>query len=355
MTLPSFGHLLTLADGDGIFEHADHAVPRPEHGSCVDDVARLLVVCVREGERDQAVRDLRLGALRYLTRAQDVTGRVRNRPGRRRLRRAPHGVEDCWGRSLWAFGEAARSAPDERERSTATSYFDRGATQRSPHRRAMAFAALGAADVVAHDERSRSARDLLADAIDVVLAPEPAPGDAAGGAAEHAGEWPWPEARLSYADAVLADALVAAGHALERPGVVERGLELLAWLLERQVLDGHLSPTPVGGAGPGDRAPGFDQQPIEPATLADACHRAQVVTGDPAWRRGVDLAIGWFAGDNDVGAVMWDPRTHGGYDGLTPTGPNLNQGAESTLALISTMQRVERDPEPIRGPLSARR
>jgi hypothetical protein len=39
---------------------------------------------------------------------------------------------------------------------------------------------------------------------------------------------------------------------------------------------------------------------------------------------------------------MWDAATNGGYDGLTPTGPNLNQGAESTLALISTMQHAAR-------------
>ena len=66
------------------------------------------------------------------------------------------------------------------------------------------------------------------------------------------------------------------------------------------------------------------------------------MTGDDEWRRGVDLAIDWFAGNNDVGAVMWDAETHGGYDGLTPTGPNLNQGAESTLALISTLQHTRR-------------
>ena len=54
----------------------------------------------------------------------------------------------------------------------------------------------------------------------------------------------------------------------------------------------------------------------------------------------LDLAIAWFAGNNDVGAVMWDPSTGGGFDGLTPTGPNLNQGAESTLALISTLQHA---------------
>ena len=66
------------------------------------------------------------------------------------------------------------------------------------------------------------------------------------------------------------------------------------------------------------------------------------VTGDGDWQRGIDLALGWFAGNNDVGAVMWDVETNGGYDGLTPTGPNLNQGAESTLALISTMQYAPR-------------
>jgi hypothetical protein len=40
--------------------------------------------------------------------------------------------------------------------------------------------------------------------------------------------------------------------------------------------------------------------------------------------------------------AMWDPDTGGGYDGLTPHGPNFNQGAESTLALISTLQHARR-------------
>ncbi|HSJ91684.1 MAG TPA: hypothetical protein VK917_06425, partial [Ilumatobacter sp.] len=80
------------------------------------------------------------------------------------------------------------------------------------------------------------------------------------------------------------------------------------------------------------------------------------VTGDDQWRRGVELAVDWFAGANDVGCVMWDAVTNGGYDGLTPTGPNLNQGAESTLALISTMQHAQRSAdadvgaEPVSGP-----
>jgi hypothetical protein len=35
---------------------------------------------------------------------------------------------------------------------------------------------------------------------------------------------------------------------------------------------------------------------------------------------------------------MIDPLTDGGYDGLQADGANINQGAESTLAMVSTMQ-----------------
>ena len=37
-----------------------------------------------------------------------------------------------------------------------------------------------------------------------------------------------------------------------------------------------------------------------------------------------------------------DPDTGGGYDGLHADGVNLNQGAESTMAVISTLQQARR-------------
>lgn len=202
----------------------------------------------------------------------------------------------------------------------------------------MAFAALGAAEAAAYDSRHFGARDLLTDAIATI------------GTASDDSAWPGPESRLSYANAALPEALIAAGDALGRDDVLVDGLDLLRWLVDHETIDGHLSPTPTGGAGRGDAsAARFDQQPIEVAALADACARAHALTGDGDWQRRVDLAIGWFAGNNDVGSVMWDVDTHGGYDGLTPTGPNLNQGAESTLALISTLQHA---PRPVGSPLT---
>lgn len=340
MTLPSFGHLLSMSDEIGLFEHADHAEPRREHGYCTDDVARLLVVAVREPDRSQAVRELARTAFRFVTASQSTTGRSRNRRAASGRWVGRYGVEDCWGRSVWAFGTVARRAPEDWMRSSAMSYFNHGVKQRSPHRRAMAFAALGAAEVVEHDDRHLRARSLLADAVTTI------------GPLSPGADWPWPEPRLSYANASLPEVLIAAGHLLDRPDVLADGLTLLRWLLERETVDDHLSPTPVGGARPGDAPPRFDQQPIEVAALADACARAHAVTGDDEWRRGLDLAVGWFAGDNDVGSVMWDAVTSGGYDGLTPTGPNLNQGAESTLALVSTLQHVPRPAAAASNPIS---
>ncbi len=76
--------------------------------------------------------------------------------------------------------------------------------------------------------------------------------------------------------------------------------------------------------------------------MADACSRAFAVSGDAAWLAGLDAAARWFEGDNDAGAVMWDPATGGGFDGLHEAGVNENQGAESTLAALSTFQQADR-------------
>jgi len=325
---PSFEHIVAMSDGIGTFEHADHSVTRVGEGYCTDDMARLLIAACREPRPDAVVGGLARMAYRFLTGAQGVDGKVRNRRAAGGRWCGRHVVEDCWGRAMWAFGTATHRAPENWMRQRARSSFDRGLQQRSPSPRAMSFAALGAAEVLADHPRHPGASRLLADCVDVVGRPSD---DRA---------WAWPEVRLTYANAALADGLVAAGSLLERPDVLDDGLIALRWLLARETVDGHLSPTGTGGAGPGDLAPMFDQQPIEVATMADACARAYLATGDPAWQAGLELAIGWFLGANDVGVPVGDLDHGAGYDGLEANGVNLNQGTESTLALITTLQHA---------------
>jgi hypothetical protein len=319
-----------MTDDRGTFEHADHTEPRRSHGYCADDMARLLVVAAREPDPGGVVDSLSRTAFRFLSDSQGVDGTICNRMTERGRWRGRRGVEDCWGRSLWAFGTAAARADADWMRQSALTMFEHGTEQRSPWPRSMAFAALGAAEVLSVKPSHRRALALLRDAAPVI------------GRARADAAWPWPEQRLTYANAVLPDAMLAIGAALHRDDLVEEGLQLLEWLILRQTFAGHLSLVPVGGAEPGDAPQRFDQQPIEASTLADACARAAALTGDATWIEHLQRAIAWFLGDNDAASPMLDPATGGGYDGLEADGPNRNEGCESTLALISTLQHAHR-------------
>ena len=322
----AFDHIDRMTDHRALFEHAEGPIRREEHGYCVDDNARLLVVTSRENDKGPAHRLGRL-ALAFVLGAQGADGRSRNRMDRHGRWTDHLATDDCWGRSLWGLGATAAHHGDASIRRQAQAGFDNGVRQRSPWRRAMAFAALGAADIVDTGVDHAPARALLRCAVEVI------------GPVTSA-SWPWPESRLAYANATLAEALIAAGSALGDSAVLDRGLTMLAWLLELEMTNGHLSVTGVDGRGPRDHGPLFDQQPIEVAATADACWRAYTATGDESWWRGVEAAASWFTGDNDTGLPMYDDVSGGGFDGLQPQGVNLNQGAESTLALISTMQRA---------------
>lgn len=319
-------HLVHMTGEHGLFEHALNTEPRLENGLCTDDNARLLLVALREPDTGEAARLSRV-ALAFVLGSFDLDGRVHNRMDTTGAWIDETSTDDCWGRALWALGVAAAHHADPEVREQALAGFLHGARQRGRTPRTCAFAALGAVEVYTLDPTSRDARATLFQAM-TTIGPIPS------------GQWCWPERRLAYANAALADALIAAGNAVKSAADVDRGLRMLAWLLALESERGHLSVAPVGGRGPDNRGPMFDQQPIEAATLADACVRAHALTGDAIWAQGVSLAAGWFTGHNDAGLVMFDAESGGGYDGLSATSVNTNQGAESTLAFVSTMQRV---------------
>ena len=76
---PVFDHLERLTDDQGLFEHALGAVPRREHGYCVDDVARGLVVTCREPEPGPSARRLARGYLVFVLAALEPAGTCHNR------------------------------------------------------------------------------------------------------------------------------------------------------------------------------------------------------------------------------------------------------------------------------------
>ncbi len=327
LAAPAYVHLVRMSTVVGMYEHAKHDAPRVEHGYCTDDVARALVVAVREPDQNAELAGLAEVYLSFLESAVAPDGRVRNRRDEHSWTDEPS-IGDWWGRAVGALGIAAANAHDPAHRERALEAFLRAAAQRSPDVRAAAFAAIGAAEVLRAHPDLDAARELLEDSLATIPT-----------AAHHS--WPWPEARLRYANATVCEALVFGGQQLGSAVLVDRGLELLAFLLDTETSPaGWLSVTGTDGSGPGDARPLWDQQPIEPSAIADACFRAFLITGAPQWRDGVGLAWAWFLGANDSGTPMVDIETGAGYDGLQPTGRNANRGAESTLAALSTYQRA---------------
>jgi len=329
-TWPPLDHLQRLTDAQGLFEHALYDVPRPEHGYCVDDVARALVVVCREPSMSPDLRRMADVYLAFVLSAVQDDGSCHNRMDWQGRWTDQPSLGDWWGRALWALGVAAAHAPTALMRTQALQGFRTAAAARSPHLRAVVFAGLGAGELLLADPQEDSARRLLQDVVDAVGPP---------GADV---DWPWPEPRLSYGNGSVVEALLLAGTLLPDAEAVAHALVLLDFLLRIESRDGHLSVTPVLGRGRHDTAAGYDQQPIEVAAIADACSRAYVITGDGRWSDGVRASWAWFLGDNDSHTAMFDPRTGGGYDGLERLGANQNQGAESTLAMLSTAQHAQR-------------
>jgi hypothetical protein len=327
-----FSHLQRLTDNVGLLQHADGVVPLHTDGYSVDDVARGLLVVCREPSPPQELVVLGRRYLYFLAQAQALGGKFRNHLGYDRQWRGQPGTDDGWGCALWALGTAAARGPTMGIREESFTRFSRGMRVSSPSVPAMAFAALGAAEILDSHPGHHAALALIYRAHIAIGDPAADAGPA------------WPVPGLNYASPAIAEAVIVSGHYLGDARLLKKGLRMLERLLATDTRDGHLSVVsrPRRSDGEAAHQPASGQRPAEVAALADACVRAATVTADDTWLTGVRMCIAWFLGDNDAKVPLLDERTGGCSDGLTDTGRSRNQGAESTLAMIAVLQHGRR-------------
>jgi glycosyltransferase involved in cell wall biosynthesis len=332
------GHLLSMCDDTGLFQHAVHSVPDRSHGYCVDDNARaLLLACALNNPGEQRLSEVLTA--RFAAFVQHAwnpdTKRFRNFMGFNRTWLEDTGSEDSHARTLWALGECARRDASPSRRRWAASLFAEALPTaesfRSP--RAWAFTLLGLAAycaVASDDLHAQEVRHLLADRLMSALAAVETPG------------WVWFEEGLSYDNARLPQALMLTGMATQTPTYVEAGLRSLRWLMTQQTSPaGHFRP--VGTAGFGDRRKhprAFDQQPVEATATIAACLTAWRADGDAEWKAIATRVFGWFLGSNDLSVALADPHTGSCRDGLHPDRANENRGGESVLSYLLGLAEI---------------
>ncbi|OYX38496.1 glycosyltransferase family 4 protein [Sphingomonas sp. 32-62-10] len=328
--VPDFSAVERMSDSTGMLQHSIYSIPDRRHGYCIDDNARALILVGRMAGLDEATQDkwttIYASFIQYAWNPE--AQRFRNFMNFDRTWCEDFGSEDSNGRALWALGMTARTATMAKHRDWAVQMFDMTASMAfelgSP--RAQAFAMLGAAEMLDCHPGHGLARAIIerfsADHL-ALLADARRP------------EWEWFEIVLAYDNARLPEAMIRAGVALDRADLIETGVKTLDWIMVQQTSpEGRFRAVGTESFGRAYAPPlPFDQQPLEAQATVEACAAAYQATQDCRWIDEATRAYRWFLGLNDMDMPLATVQDGGCFDGLTPTGINRNQGAESILAL----------------------
>jgi len=333
-------HLRRMTDGTGVLQHANYTVPDRMHGYCVDDNARALIVAVTAQDLqplDSSLGDLASVYLSFLGYAyNEQTGRFRNFMSYDRRWLELTGSEDSHGRALWGLGIAVALGRDAGEVVYAADLFQRAldAVEHFTSPRAVAFVIIGTHAYLSRyssDNRARGMRKRLGDRLMAWFR------------SSSSESWPWCEDVLSYDNARLPQALLLSGQWIPDAEMLDTGLRTLDWLKQVQTDENGRHFAAIGNDGwftrDGTKAR-FDQQPIEAASMVDACIEAFNCTRDEGWISYAYRCLNWYQGENDLGVNLCDYATGGCRDGLGAQGANENQGAESTLCWLMALLAI---------------
>ncbi|MFC1634115.1 glycosyltransferase [Planctomycetota bacterium] len=332
---PSLEHLKKLTDSTGLYQHAKYTIPNREHGYCTDDNARAVIAMIKYYAQYPEPEALQLldTYLSFTIHSQNEEGLIRNFMDFNRTWWEKEPAHDAFGRVLWAFGTIMAKPPTPDYLSIAKDCFDKSVrhVQRQVPR-GMAYSILGMSDYLKQfPGASDIKRQLELAAEGLVTQYEE----------NKYSDWQWFEDTLSYDNAVLPHALFVAGSTFDNKKYLKTADKTCEFLLENTFKGDHFSF--VGCKGwyerGGTRA-NFDQQPIEAASMVLMLRAAYDTMHDERFLTLQRKAFDWYLGRNDLRIPIYDFRTKGCNDGLTPDGINTNQGAESTLSFLLSLLAI---------------
>lgn len=328
-------HIFRMTDDTGMFQHARFSVPNLDKGYTTDDNVRALMMAVMLYEKNPKIDYLTL-VYRYLAfvlHAQNEQGRFKNFMTYNRQFTEKVGSEDCFGRCLWALGYtfASPAMPDGIK--SACRAVLAGALPQIPSLtclRGQASGLIGLSFIGGVESVCSIGKiaDLLA---------------ARFVQCSSGSNWQWFEDQLTYDNALLPWAMFVAYHQTGQDQFLNIARESLAFLDHTLFRDGFFCPVGCDGWWRQGAEPAcYDQQPVE-ASMSTLAHLAAYeITGDKTMLQLAQQSFAWYLGDNVSKASLIDVETGGCYDGITPSGVNRNQGAESIVGYCIASLALEK-------------
>jgi len=320
--------LLTMTDDTGMFQHCKYGVPDRFHGYATDDNCRalILVLWMYEKQLKQEYIELMYIYTAFMLHAQNDKGMFRNFMDYNRSFKEVEGSEDCFGRCIWTISEALASEHAPRNIKEACKYMLNKAISNVPKIkciRARSYLLMGLCSI--EDETFKpKLQGYISQFVQEILNEFHI---------HSTQDWIWPEEVLTYSNAIIPLGLFKAWNLLKEDEILHTATQMLDFLLDKLFSDGYFKP--VGCKGwmfkDGHRAK-WDEQPLEASEMLLACLEANKCTKERKYLFFARKCFEWYKGANSGKYSMIDQESFGCFDGITETGVNLNQGAESIIS-----------------------
>jgi len=324
----SFKHLAKLTDDFGAIQFCNYSSPDNASGYTLDDNARALIVATKGYERFGTRKMLRFADtyLSFIETCQRRDGLFHNTLNENREFMDDIGSEDSFGRTMLALGEAVGSDLPENYKLRAKKIMQKISYIRpkiiSP--RAQADYLIGMINSEKIIKQWNGMKEEMLDSL-VSKYDEVSTDD-----------WKWFEQYLTYGNSRMPEALFEAQAYYKDKRMKKIATDSIDFLTKILFIKGKF--VPIGEekwfVKDSERSY-FDQQPIEAAEMTSAFRKAYKKTGDPEYLKKSRNAFDWFLGKNSHDQMVYDESTGGCFDGLTRTGVNANQGAESTISYLT--------------------
>lgn len=266
-------HLQALTDTNGLHEFAHGTIPWHENGYCAEDVARALAAVTQYENTtgNTNARPLAKIYLHYLQRSLRADGQLWNRQGRMVA------SGDSYGRVLWGLGYAAATHTDKSIAEPAAAFFERMLTdfdkKLGGYPMAKAYAIQGLA-VYVRRFPGGAPQAALGELVKQNLT----------AFRQHkSADWKWFDTTMTYDSGRFPLALLLAYETTGSAECRQAGLASLDFLLKVCFSPDGNQLRPVGNKGwyPRRGHPAlFDQQPIDAASIVEACVAAARITGE---------------------------------------------------------------------------
>ncbi|MEI7597056.1 MAG: glycosyltransferase [Bacteroidota bacterium] len=338
----NLNHLKEMTTDFGLIQFSRINQPDLESGYTLDDNARALIaVCMHyEFARENHDLGLMYKYLDFINFCLQPDGTLLNYVDKDKkftIQNNETNLEDSNGRAIWALGfllSQSNIIPLEMS-SLAKKIIDKAIlnSENIFSTRAMAFTIKGLYFYNLAFPRAKTVKliDLLANRIELMY--------------EHESEknWEWYESYLTYANAILPEAMYLSSLAVEKPLYAEIAKKSFDFLISHTFHDDEIKViSNRGWLSKGGERKDFGEQPIDISYTIMALYTFHRQYKDEHYMSKLNVAFNWFLGKNHLRQIIYNPCTGGCYDGLEEFQVNLNQGAESTVSYLMARMIVEK-------------